>query len=64
MRVAPSITPRKWKHYILWFGVNTHLKLRGVDYYIEEDKKEKYQSKREVIIEQYLYKDETHRSNF
>jgi hypothetical protein len=33
-------------------------RFRGVDRYIEKDKKEKYQSKREAIIEQYLYKEE------
>lgn len=49
----------------LEFSPNTQPKLRGIDFYIEKDKKKKYKSQRDEIIREYLFNDaELELSNF
>lgn len=47
------------------FSPNTQPKLRGIDFYIEKEKKNKYKSKRDEIIREYLFNNtELNLSNF
>lgn len=49
----------------LEFSPNTQPKLRGIDFYIEKDKREKYKSQRDEIIREYLFNNtELELSNF
>ena len=49
----------------LEFSPNKHSKLRGIDFYIEKDKREKYRSQRDEIIREYLFNNsELELSNF
>jgi len=49
----------------LEFSPNLQLRLRGIDFYVEKDKRKKYRSQRDEIIREYLFKNkELDLSNF